>query len=382
MTVGRPNAGLPMPGGDYYHQHSLHQAQGAAMVAPLAERLVQSLQVELHSGEPYCIVDYGAADGGNSAGLLARVVERVWQAHGRGKDIAVYHTDLPDTDWGALFRRAHCPGGYHDDTQHPGGSGTGGGAPGGCGGVFTYAIGLSFFEQLLPRDSVCFRFAGTCFHWASEYVWPPQERMALASAATPTSRRRASLAADDWARLLCARARELRVGGRLLLTMPAPGPRGENTLRLLCGAHVVQALQGMVGEAEAAGVQWPSVHRTLDEMLAPLRDPTSEPYCLGLRVDSSVVEPHVAEVPNPYYASWLQHRDNDRFAGEYVSCLRCISEALLARALGALRPEPEAAQLLETCYDRVTQLVAHGRINDYEHDYWQSVLAVTKVAAD
>jgi hypothetical protein len=196
--------------------------------------------------------------------------------------------------------------------------------------------------------------------------------MALASAATPTSRRRASVAADDWARLLCARARELRVGGRLLLTMPAPSPRGENTLRLLCGAHFAQALQDVVGEAEAAGVQWPSVHRTLDEMLAPLRDPAAgapahplsaartrapgapprrgahrqqrgtsrerllpplaEPYRQGLRIDSSVVEPHVAEVPNPYYASWLQHRDNDRFAGA-PACMhaaRCRAHQLQA----------------------------------------------------
>ena len=43
------------------------------------------LQVELRSGEPYCIVDYGAADGGNSADLLARVVGRVRQAYGGGK---------------------------------------------------------------------------------------------------------------------------------------------------------------------------------------------------------------------------------------------------------------------------------------------------------
>ena len=67
--------------------------------------------------------------------------------------------------------------------------------------------------------------------------------------------------------------------------------------------------------------------------------------------------------------------------GEYVSCLRCISEALLAKALGASRPAPEVARLLEAFYDRVTRLVAQGRIDDYQHDYWQSVLAVTKVAA-
>ena len=102
------------------------------------------------------------------------------------------------------------------------------------------------------------------------------------------------------------------------------------------------------------------------QFTAPLRDPASQVYRGGLRLEH-VEERHLV---CPYATAFAQHRDAERFAREYIPTLRSWSEPTFASGLSPRARSEERARILDEFYGRYERLVAKspaGHGMDYIH---------------
>jgi hypothetical protein len=126
------------------------------------------------------------------------------------------------------------------------------------------------------------------------------------------------------------------------------------------------ASEGVITGTEYANTNFPQVYRTAEQFTAPVRDPTSQVYRAGLRLEH-VEERHLV---CPYTRAFEQHRDAERFAREYIPTLRSWSEPTFASGLAPERPAEERARILDEFYGRYQRLVAKspaGHGMDYIH---------------
>jgi hypothetical protein len=100
------------------------------------------------------LADYGCADGGTDLNLWCRVIAFL-QTNDKTLQLLHFWCDQPQNDWNSLFGRINGtikqPEGYTDDgpeyQQFM--------------NVFPIASGTSFFEQVVPSDSLSFGFSST-----------------------------------------------------------------------------------------------------------------------------------------------------------------------------------------------------------------------------
>ena len=151
-------------------------------------------------------------------------------------------------------------------------------------------------------------------------------------------------AAEDWERILLARARELRVGGRLLIVNFTSDPEGqclgntkETPVKMYDEMHrqwAMLAKNGRIKQAEVDGIAFPNYYRTTEECTEPLTNPESPVYRAGLRL----VHCFTRVVPCPYRASWLASGATEKrtaldYARDYVLTLRTWSNATFEAAM-------------------------------------------------
>ena len=134
--VERPSAA--MEAGGFYNKYSLIPSGGGALALPHLERAVADVPLELID-EPIVIADYGSSQGLNSVATMRLAIESVRRRSGADRPIMVYHVDQPSNDFNALFGLLdQSPNRLtlHDSR------------------VFPCAIGRSFYENVLPPNSV------------------------------------------------------------------------------------------------------------------------------------------------------------------------------------------------------------------------------------
>lgn len=179
--------------------------------------------------------DHGCASGGNALHLIRQVKESV-QASGRA--VHAMLTDLPHNDFNAVLAnraRELVPAPFY----------------------LSVAAG-SFFEQLLPAQSLDVAVSFSAVHWLSggRNLGPAALGGACyLSQAVPDARAALEeMAAADLDRFLVARAAELRPGGVLVFSALGELPDGRAGAHRVCG-QLGALIQGLVDEG-SNGVQW------------------------------------------------------------------------------------------------------------------------------
>jgi hypothetical protein len=245
-----------MEGGGQYNAHASAQAASAAFGADLLRAAATSAPVG--PAGAVTVVDYGASEGRNSLGPLSAAVDAIREARGADQPVWVVHTDLPDNDFSSLFRTvADDPGTY----RRP--------------GVYTAAVGRSFYEQLLPDASVGLGWSSIAVHWLRA-VPGPLDGFWPSTATAEQYGVWAREAAADWQAFVTARAAEMAPGARMVVVVGAA--HGDGRARR-SGAEramdeVARGLDALVGsgdvtEAERAAMAIPAWYRTAAEWEAP-----------------------------------------------------------------------------------------------------------------
>ena len=264
-----------MEGQGRYNRSSQVQAAGLSPAVPMLEQAAR--EVSLPCGRvPIVIGDYGASQGHNSLAPVGAAIDALRERAGQEQAICVVHVDLPENDFTALFET------LRDDPQSYLKRDA---------AVFASAVGRSFYEQVLPEETVTLGWSSWAVQWLSRAPMEIPDHVQVAASAHAEVRAAFhQQAAEDWRRFLVARGRELREGGRLVVLTMAADDRGEfgyqALLQAMYASLVEMAESGFIEEKELRKMVIPTVGRSREEFLAPFGTTGS---FAGLRVKEAEV---------------------------------------------------------------------------------------------
>ncbi|MEO0363418.1 MAG: SAM-dependent methyltransferase, partial [Pseudomonadota bacterium] len=302
------------------------------------------------------------ADGGTSLDMVGRVLGDV-RARCPSRTIRMTYTDLPRTDYSALFQLVH-----------------------GLSGPPTYASAIpdlyvdasatSFHRQIVPAGTLDLGHSATASHYITEAPAAIENHVHMVRAEGPVRDAYRAKGAKDWENFLLMRARELKPGGFLALFNFGIDEEGRwlgdtggaSMFDTFAALWRAMADEGAITGDEFRATNFPQVYRTVDEFTAPL--------AAGPARDADLTLEHVETrvVACPFAAAHARgdYADAAAFAKAYVPTLRSWSEPVFLAGLSSDRPVEERAALVDEFYGRYEALVAadptgHGM--DYVHCY-------------
>jgi hypothetical protein len=309
----RPTLGA-MEGNGAYNRGAKIQGAGVAAVLPLLEEAVENITL-IGADAPIVIADYGSSEGENSLapiGLAIRIFRRRVTPH---RPIVVYHVDLPINDFNSLFRVLSCnPRGYWQNEPN----------------VFSAAVGRSFYETVLPPDSVDFGWSSFAALWLSRIpALIPEHFLPLraSGAIRETFQRQA---AADWEEFLRLRSVELRPSGRMMLVLPgqdADGLVGLEPLFDIANDVLAEMVRrGNLTSAEREQMVIASYPRSQAELMAPFH-PDAQFHSL------TVEAYHETSLPDAAWLEFEKHQDLKSLALERTRFFRSAFAPTLGLAL-------------------------------------------------
>lgn len=325
-----------------YSASSRLQAAGLQPAIALFEDAARSVPLP-RAPQPIAIADYGAANGYNSL-LPVNTAIRVLRGRTRSdRAILVVHTDVAENDFSALFATlVDDPDSYLKKEQ----------------AVFASSVGRSFYQQILPSNSIALGWSSWAVHWLSRIPMPVPDHVQVSYSADEEVRRAyARQAAEDWHEFVAFRGRELAPGGRLVVLAMAMEPDGGSGYRAAFDA-VVAGLRrlvddGVITAEEARRMSVPSMARDEKDFRAP--------FAPSGRFEGLSIE-HL-ELFNAEDRFWAQYRlDNDAlaFAAKWAGFLRAAIFPSLAAALDGGVGDARAAGFVERLEALVATELAGG----------------------
>jgi hypothetical protein len=238
---------------------------------------------------------------------------------GPNRPIFVFHVDQPSNDFNSLFEvLSSDPDRYALDELN----------------VFPCAIGRSFYEQVLPPDSLHLGWCSYAAVWLSRipslipgHFFPPCGAGVVRAAFERQG-------AEDWEAFLSVRACEMRLGARLVVVLRGVSESGLSGFEALMD-HANAVLAEMVDEGaitgqERAGMVLGSYPRRRSELLAPF---TREGQFQQLRVEDC----QVFVLPDAAWADYQLDGDKEALARKQALFFRAVFMPSLASALTRVR---------------------------------------------
>jgi hypothetical protein len=342
----------------YYSAHTAGAKLVIDKAMPMMLAAVRGM--DLAGSAPFAVADFGAADGGTSLALHRAVLTEL-RRHAPQRPLTLTHTDLPHNDFSTLFRLVQG--------LLPGREGLG--VP----GVFSFASGTSFYEQIFPDATLSLGFSATAMHWLSRLPATIAEDVHAVFAVGAAREAFRAQAAADWERILLHRARELVPGGAIVFANFCTdeagrylGATGGRNMHACFGAHW-RALHaaGVITKDEVARATFPQYYRSVAEFRAPFDRAESPVRQAGLVLEDCFTE----VTPCPYAARFAAGEwTAAEFARAYVPTLRSWSESMFFGALDPSRAETERRAIIDRFYAAYETDVAaapDGHGMDYVH---------------
>ena len=175
-----------------------------AAAAPMVLDAVAVMDLE-HDDSAFCFSDMGCADGGSSMSLVRSVIGAV-RERCPSRQINILYTDQPRNNYNALFRLVHDAAGsslksYKDEFDR----------------LYVHAAGTSFYEQMMPDQTLDLGFSSTAMHWLRGKPVDIPDHVHAVGASGDALTRIQTQASRDWELNLLNRAREMKPGARLVL---------------------------------------------------------------------------------------------------------------------------------------------------------------------
>eukprot|EP01102_Stenamoeba_stenopodia_P005934 TRINITY_DN16641_c0_g1_i1.p1 TRINITY_DN16641_c0_g1~~TRINITY_DN16641_c0_g1_i1.p1 ORF type:complete len:398 (+),score=90.10 TRINITY_DN16641_c0_g1_i1:2-1195(+) len=388
-----------MKRGGYYSAHTLGAAKVIENAWTIGTRALNDHFLTLPADrKPFVIADYGAADGGTSRMFMRNAIETIRARISDSRyPISIFYEDVPNNDFSALFGLMHSQeephrslSPYHLNEN-----------------VFIFGAGTTFYQQVLPDETVHFGFSATAMHWLSRLPTTLTDEIhsvALSNNSTNSdanSKQRELFAAQakkDWETILLHRARELVDGGKLLIVMFSIDAQGRYLGHNpeVCRADMFSTLnniwrqlrdENVISKEEYEKITFPQYYRTRAELLEPFQDPNSPVSKEGLVVEC--VESHLIRCPyHERYLASLANKEQhpkdlkgdqqgegltpEEYADVYVPTVRSWSEGLFLSGLSSSRSLEEKHRIGDEFFKRYARVVAsdptaHGM--DYVHEY-------------
>jgi hypothetical protein len=307
-----------MEGKGAYNRHAKLPAGGVALALPLLERAVRN--VRLDTGEqPVVIADYGSSQGKNSMFPMQVAIGGLRQRLGPNRAISVFHIDQPSNDFNTLFEVLDAdPDRYVFADPN----------------VFPAAIGRTFYESVIPPGSVDLGWCSYAAVWLSRIpTLIPGHFMSLRSTGSVRAEFERQ-AKQDWEAFLSLRARELRLGGRLVVVLPAVADDGlsgfENVMDQANAVLAEMVADGALTAEERERMVLGAHPRRKCDLLAPFeRDGQFQ----GLTVEDFAMSP----LPDAAWIGYERDGNKEALASSHALFFRSIFAPSLASALERVR---------------------------------------------
>jgi hypothetical protein len=322
-----------MEGQGAYNKYAKLPAGGAALALPLLEKAVSNVDLEI-SDQPVVVADYGSSQGKNSLVPMQIAIRMLRRRLGPNRPISVIHIDQPSNDFNTLFEvLAADPDRYVLDQPN----------------VFPCAIGRSFYEYVLPPNSVHLGWCSYAAVWLSRIPTAIPGHFIAHRGAEPVRTEFARQAAQDWETFLSLRARELQPGGRLVVVLPAlqdDGSSGfENIMDQANAALAELVADGSLTAEERARMTLGAYPRRSRDLLAPFaRD--------GQFQNLTVEEFEMSELPDAAWTDYELDGNKDALATKQALFFRSVFMPSLASAIDGVRAgDAEALRIFGDCLE-------------------------------
>lgn len=349
---------ITMSGGGVY---SLATA-GAKDVIDHATPLVLDALKSIPSPQSHwSFSDMGCADGGTSLDLWRKVAGAV-RRHSDA-DMQVTYSDQPRNDFNALVRILHGLTDfttYRHEQSH----------------VHLFESGSSFYEPIVPKNTLDLGFSATAMHWLSRKPCDIPDHVHMVGASGDVLQQFEQQAQDDWQTILLHRARELKPGGKLVLANFCRDSNGyylgntggenmfDNFNHLWCEFRD----KGLITPDEYVAMTLPQYYNTVEEFSRPFNDAGSAVMKAGLRLEH--IETGIIKCP--YARDFMQHKDATKFAKAFIPTIRSWNESIYFGGLSTERSDEARRNLIERYYSTYEARVAanpEGHAMDYVHAY-------------
>ncbi len=312
-TISTPDHGV-MEGKGAYNKHARIQARAAALTVPLLEKAVQTIELDCGE-EPLAVADYGSSQGKNSLAPMRIAIQNLRQRVGPSRPIFVFHIDQPSNDFTTLFEVLEADADRYTLGQP---------------NVFPCAIGRSFYNKVLPWNSVHLGWSSYAAVWLNRIPTPIPGHFIAVRSIGPARAAFERQAAQDWEAFLALRAGELRRGGRLVIVLPAVNDDGVGGLEDLMD-HANATLAEMVDEGtlraqERERMVLGAYPRRRCELLAPFE---GEGRFRGLTVECCELSP----LPDSAWAEYERDGNGELLATKHALFFRSIFVPSLALGL-------------------------------------------------
>ncbi len=318
-------------------QSSRLQAAGLAPAIALFEQAAAQVPLP-QPPQPIVIADYGAANGHNSLKPLSASIAVLRRRTRHDHAILVAHTDVPHNDFTALFQNlADDPESYlHLDTAS-----------------FASAIGRSFYQQIVPSNTVNLGWTSWATQWLSRIPCDLDDHVHVAGTHDEAARAAyAHQAATDWHNFVAFRGRELAPEGRLVVLTMAADEDGTFGFTALLDAIVAvlsdQVRDGLLGQDEVRRMTIPTFGRSEKDFRAPFA-PSGR--FEGLTIDH--LETFDAE--DRFWARFQLDGDAEAFGAQWAAFARTALFPTLTGGLDGGVQDPRAVAFVEQLEGAVAQ---------------------------
>jgi hypothetical protein len=257
---------------------------------------------------------------------------------GSDRPIAVVHVDQHANDFNTLFDVLHSdPERYSMDDPN----------------VFPSAIGRSFYENVLPREQVALGWCSYAAVWLRRIPALIPGHFVHLVCTGDVGAAFDRQAGDDWRLFLSLRARELRVGGRLVVVLPGLNDAGASGFEPLfnCANAVVEELvyEQVISAGERERMVLGSYARRRPQLL--------EPFSADDQFQSLSVEHcDLFDLPDAAWADYQLDGNVQALVSRHAAFFRAIFVPSLASAINdAGRRQPFADCLEQKLKQRLSE---------------------------
>ncbi|WP_171097090.1 hypothetical protein [Ruegeria sp. HKCCD7255] len=312
------------------------------------------------------IADYGCGTGSNAILSIKPAVKSFADRY-PGRAIYVHHVDQAENDWNTLFECAAGQDGYITLSSN----------------VRPVASMGSFFSMAAPASSID---VGTSFgasHWLS--LQPSISSKGALWFADLQGEARLELkkqAQRDWETFLTMRLRELRRGGRLMVsTLGAIPDAGEVNGICSSGRHTYRAMyhvaetmvnDGLISEHALRDFLMPIWFMSREETLEPFQ--RNKDLADGFSIERAEVVP-AQHNPKDIFAD--QINAPQEYAASYKGFVRSFTESTFRHSLLRGETDQTTKANLNEFYDRFETLIKNGA-GKYAFEIWLLTIELRK----
>ncbi|WP_259782345.1 class I SAM-dependent methyltransferase [Aestuariispira ectoiniformans] len=339
----KPTGMTGMAGGGFYNANSAPQWAQIAAVLPWLEDAITELPFA-EGTSAITFADFGCSEGRNSISVMHKLLARAMDHTDR--PFLTLHSDLPTNDYSKLFLGLRPDGKSAFDGER----------------VSSAAVGGSMYDRLLPPQSVHVATTFNSIGYLSErpldllpgYILPngPSKIRGNGYITDSESETFARHAEADMAAFLTARSKELVPGGKLMVQVFGCVDdirTCDGLFDLLNDAVRAHVDRGDIPSQVYEKYYQPVYFRTLDELIAPLKNPVYELSHLY-----SLDRTEAYEVPVPFVEAYKQDGDLDRYAASFVNFFRAFTQAALT---SSLPDTPSKTDLVNQIYQTADTLL-------------------------